>query len=130
MRVAACSTAPTSSMMRTSSSAGRKRPLRRIANTSGSASVAGARSVTYVPEPWRGSSTPIETRARMASRSVGRETPSCAASSRSTGSRSPGSSTPRRISSLICSAASAATERRATGTNASSTAPVYPALAD
>jgi len=46
-------------------------------------------SVIKLPSPWRQCTRPIISRARMASRTVARETPSCSDSWRSEGRRSP-----------------------------------------
>ena len=79
---------------------------------SGSARVIDARSVTYVPAPWRDCSTPIVPSERIASRSVGRETESRRQRSRSGGRREPATNEPSVIRALIFSAASVAAERR------------------
>ena len=67
----------------------------------------GSRSVTYVPDPAAACSRPVEPRLRMPSRSVERETPSCTASTRSTGRRSPGPRSPRGSARAGRSAATA-----------------------
>src|SRR5450631_12469 len=66
-----------------------------------------SRLVTYVPSPWRVSSTPIAARALTPSRSGPRETPSIAARSVSAGNLSPGRSSPERIMALIAATTSA-----------------------
>ena len=59
-----------------------------------SSSSSGRRLVTYVPSPWRTSSTRISDSARTASRSELRDSPSRSARSASLGRRSPGRSCP------------------------------------
>jgi hypothetical protein len=59
----------------------------------------GGPSVMKVPAPWRAWMMPIAESACSPARTDGRLTPICVASSRSGGSRSPGPSAPRSMSS-------------------------------
>ncbi len=92
-RRAASSAAPDSSVDRSSAMCRGSASANRRCITPASSLVA----TTYVPEPWRMSSSPLCARARTASRTVFRATPSCSTSSGSVGMREPTGHSPEVI---------------------------------